>query len=86
MVSKNQLLGFSAGIEEEEEENKVEDNGPVKLYREDYPQGREFSGAEMIAMMKKKKWTEVKPVSKKKSSVKPSKIDLSEEESEESES
>ncbi len=51
MVSRNQLLGHGE-VEEEVEVKKVES---VKLYRDDYPQGRVYEGAEMIAMMKRKK-------------------------------
>ena len=60
MASKNQLLGHGSPEEIEESEIKNE-AGPVKLYRHDVPEGREFEGAETIKMMKHKGWSEVSP-------------------------
>ncbi len=76
MASKNQLLGFSAEAEKVEEEVVLPEL--LKLYREDWPEGREFEGVEMIAMMRRKGWKE-QLVKQPKKPVKPSKIDLSEE-------
>lgn len=57
MPSKNQLLGHGAPETETEE---VKETGDLKLYRHDCPEGRVFP-ADMVAMMKYKKWVE-KPV------------------------
>ncbi|MCP3924924.1 MAG: hypothetical protein GY714_20285 [Desulfobacterales bacterium] len=55
-MSNNKLLGSEAV--KEEEVKAVGERGPLKLYREDYPQGRTYEGVESIKMMKKKGWTE----------------------------
>lgn len=56
-ASNNTLLG-SGKVEKVEKKEKVNADGPVKLYRKDYPQGRVYKGAEVIEMMKRKGWKE----------------------------
>ena len=56
-AANNNLLG-SGKVQKEEKKEVKSVNGPIKLYREDYPQGRVYEGAEVIEMMKRKKWRE----------------------------
>ena len=76
MVSKNQLLGHGAPNTLNKVESKPFES--LKLYREDVPEGRVFP-AEMVEMMKRKKWTEIPIKIDDEIKTKESKIDHSDE-------